>query len=154
MRVKIKKYFDEIIRLRDESDRIRYQSLVEQIRALKELVLSDSASSTRAISTAINAADRATEKATQANEKRFDNTNEWRDAMNDLQSQFPRKAEIAPMVDGLRDRISVLERTAQATTGGKAQLTSIGAMVMGGVIITGTLVSIALSILNFIARHP
>lgn len=151
--VSLKQYFDEAIRSRDERDKIRYESIVEQNRALKELVLSQAESSSKAISTAMAAADKATEKAAQAYEKRFDNTNEWRDAMNDLQNQFPRKTEMMTIITGLKDRLEIAERLQQKEVGAKAGIASLGAIIIGVILVSTSLISIILGVLNYM-RHP
>jgi hypothetical protein len=51
---------------------------------------------------ALNASDKAVTKAELAQEKRFDNTNEWRAAMNDRDRQQMPRVEIEQRFDALK----------------------------------------------------
>jgi glutamate synthase domain-containing protein 3 len=59
---------------------------------------------------ALNAAKEAVTKAEVANEKRFDNTNEWRQAMNDRDSRLIPRAEAEIKFDSITGQLNRVEK--------------------------------------------
>jgi len=63
------------------------------------------------ISLALQAADRAVQKAEAATEKRFESVNEFRGTLDNQQRTLIPRSEVAVLVEGLNEKISHLSKT-------------------------------------------
>lgn len=146
-------HIKELLKLRDALDEQRYAGIAAQIVSLKELMLTKAGDTGLAIKTAMEAADKATEKAAQAYEKRFENTNEWRDAMDDLQNQFMRKAELQPSLNNLETRLQQLETQGKVAVGKKEGISTAVAVALSVVGTIALVVPSLIAIAAFLKVH-
>ena len=79
------------------------------LQALRDLVDSNRKSDKEAIALALTAAEKAVDKANEANEKRLDGLNELRALASDQASTFARKDVTDTKLDTLSEKVSSME---------------------------------------------
>lgn len=146
------KHFNRLLKTRDQRDRQRYKNVNEKIAALKELVLTRADTTALAVKIAMDAAEKASEKAAHADDQKFANTNEWRAAMNDLQTQFQRKAELEPTIKSLEHRIATLETTGKVDVAKKEGMSTAAAMALSAIGTLAIIIPSALALITFVKR--
>lgn len=94
----IKEYFVALLDAQDKRNEQRFDAQEEAVRA------------------ALESAKQAVQKAEVASEKRFDNTNEWRQSMNDRDARTPTRLEVdakfetfATKLDAIASRLDKIE---------------------------------------------
>lgn len=79
------------------------------LQALRDLFDSNRKSDKEAIGLALNAAEKAVDKANEANEKRLDGLNELRALANDQSATYARKDVTETRIELLAERVSSIE---------------------------------------------
>jgi hypothetical protein len=97
----------------------------------------------KALAIAQAAADRAATKAEVASEKRFDAVNEFRAQLADQASTFMPRAEAQVSLNALTDDIELLRTRLDKLEGRSTGVGWVGALVVGGVAVLGTVVILA-----------
>lgn len=87
------------------NDPVTYRDL----QSLRDLFESNRKSDKEAIVLALSSAEKAVDRANEANEKRLDGLNELRALANDQSATFARKEVIDTRIDSLAERISSIE---------------------------------------------
>lgn len=100
----------EIIEANDKRYTERFQGLIDTfaqaIAAVKE-----------AVTTALATAERANTKAENANDKRFEGVNEFRNSLSDQSRLLMPRLEVEALFRGLKEDIGKLEKSQQSTAG-------------------------------------
>lgn len=122
--VSLKEYFEALLREKDVRDQQRFDAQSEGVRA------------------AMAAAEKAVEKAAAANEKRFDNTNEWRGALNDQSRMLVPRAEF----DGYKERHNALAERITKIEGRSTGIASSWLVLIGAISAAGILITIFLKL--------
>jgi hypothetical protein len=96
-----------------------------------------------AVQSALIAAERAAVKSEAASEKRFENTNEWRQVVTDRDQLFARTAEMSARFQNLEDKITAL-----------AAETSKAIAAINRLVYTGLgIVLLATAVIGWIVKH-
>jgi urease accessory protein UreF len=99
----LREYFDVRVDALDKAMAARFE---EQDKAVAAAL----ASAEKAVVAALAAADRAVSKAETATEKRFENSNEWRNTVETLQRTYTPRTEVAQTVKSIEDKLAVLQK--------------------------------------------
>ncbi len=81
-----------------------------RFEAQEKAVSAALAAAEKAVSAALSAADRAVSKAEMATEKRFENSNEWRNTVETLQRTYTPRTEVAQTVKAIEEKVAVLQK--------------------------------------------
>ncbi len=108
------------------------------------MALSDAAK--EATSTAMKAAELASDKADRATEKRFDSVNEFRNAMKDQQTNFADK-------EATDRRLAALEETRNKNEGKAQGISSVGALIIGGSMVLASAIAAAGFAMSVVRGH-
>lgn len=136
---------EQVRHLLSEMD-LRYQQRFDaQTKAIDAAMVA----SEKAINAALSAAEKAVTKAEISTDKRFENVNEFRGALQDLQSKLATRAELTAMRDSLSERISDLMTRLDKIEGKSAGMNA------GWVILAGAIGLIAAIVALFLKyRNP
>jgi hypothetical protein len=94
------------------------------------------------VNRALATADKANEKGDNAIEKRFEGVNEFRKTLSDQAATFMPRSEVETLVKAIDEKIDDLRGTRR--TG----FASVGAIVVGGVVVLGVLANIIILLVN------
>jgi hypothetical protein len=86
------------------------QRLTERLNVADRNLHNTMVAQKESVLTAIAASDRAVTKAEISAEKRFESVNEFRNTLSDQQRNLMPRAEVAEVVNGLREKIAALEK--------------------------------------------
>ena len=129
--ISLREYLETLLREYD----LRYQQRFE--------------ASQESIKAALEAAKEAVSKAEVAVEKRFDNTNEWRQTFDDLAQGKLGRAEYLTAHKGLEDKIGALEKRMDLAEGKTIGTSGVVALVIA---IAGVLVGAMIALWNVFHR--
>jgi hypothetical protein len=95
-----------------------------------------------AVRQALESADKASTKADNATEKRFEGVNEFRATLSDQAQRLIPRAEVEQIVKGLNDKIEDLRGTR------RAGVASIGALAVGVAVVVAVIVQVMVLVLR------
>jgi hypothetical protein len=99
-------------------------------------------SAEEAVHRALESADKASTKADNATEKRFEGVNEFRATLSDQATRLIPRAEVEQIVKGLNDKIEDLRGTR------RAGVASIGALVVGVAVVAAVIAQVIVLVLR------
>jgi urease accessory protein UreF len=99
----LREHIDTCIQAQEKAVDARFE-------AQEKAVAAALAAAEKAVSAALSAADRAVSKAETATEKRFENSNEWRNTVETLQRTYTPRTEVVQTVKAIEDKLAVLQK--------------------------------------------
>jgi hypothetical protein len=106
----------------------------------------------QATKSALDAADRAVNKAEVASEKRFDAVNEFRAQQQDIINRFMPRNEVLIMVDALNTRIENLEKANVMSQGTSKGLGNAWAYIVGGIALVSSVIALLLNAIRLFSK--
>lgn len=110
-------------------------------------------SSEKLVNLAMSAAQAAVQKAELANEKRFENVNEFRGSMNDAQVRLMPRSEAEARLTALQEKIGDLNARVERREGATAGASSSQSTLIATAAVVITLVGVAFTIMNGIGHN-
>ncbi len=124
---------------------LRYQQRFDQQRAS---LFEAAAAADKAVTAALESAEKAVGKAETANEKRFDSVNEFRGQLKDQATSFIPRLEAEQRISQLSDRLDELRNSDAVRTGRSAGSSALYGWIVGGIAALATIVVIATTLLK------
>jgi hypothetical protein len=114
----------------------------ERIKALARLMDAISIATDKANRIALEAAEKAVLKAENANERRFEGVNEFRQTLSDQAAQFITRKEVEALLNAVNGAIGRLETTSSNASGKGIGMGMMWGWIVGGIGLAAAVVSV------------